>query len=211
MPAPGPSLWRAPEPLLLASASPIRRAMLEAAGLPVEVEPARIDERALAPDGDAKMVAAALARAKALEVSSRRQGRLVLGCDQTLDLDGLALHKPAGRADAARQLAAMAGRAHDLTSAFALARGGAVLAEGALTARLTMRGLAPETIDAYLDAAGPAALASVGCYQIEGLGSHLMERIEGDHFTIMGLPLLPVLAALRGLGLLGPDAPEPSP
>jgi septum formation protein len=200
-------LWRLADPLLLASGSATRRALLESAALPVEVERPAVDERAIeaaarhAGAGSAA-VARALAAAKALDVSTRRPGRLVLGADQTLDRDGTAFHKPECRAEAADQIRRLSGRAHTLHAAVALARDGAILAEIADAARLTMRPLSEEAIELYLDLAGDAVLASVGAYQVEGVGVHLFERIEGDHSTILGLPLLPTLAALRGLGAL---------
>ncbi|MCP8938651.1 Maf family protein [Alsobacter sp. SYSU M60028] len=201
------SLWRDAAPLVLASRSAARIAMLEAAGLPVEPCPADIDERGLERDAraagaDASGVAVALARAKALDVAARRPGRLVLGADQTLAMDAVVLHKPESRADAARQLAALSGRAHALHAAAAVVRDGTVLFETVETARMTMRTLTPAMISLYLEAAGDAVLGSVGAYQLERLGVHLFERIEGDHFTILGLPLLKLLAFLRGAGSL---------
>jgi len=200
-------LWLSAQPLLLASGSTTRRDMLRAAGLPVETAKPQVDERAIEqPLQEAgeppSRIALALAAAKALAVSAGHPGRLVLGADQTLACDGAAFHKPADRAAAARQIAALAGRSHALHSAFALARGGSILAEGHQSASLTMRPFAPAFVEAYLDAVGDAAFSSVGGYQIEGPGAQLFERIEGDHFTILGLPLLPVLAALRDLSVL---------
>jgi septum formation protein len=204
---PTPSLWIGPSPLILASKSASRRALLGAAGLPFEVEPAGIDERGvedrLGPQDEAGIgLAVALARAKALAVSARRPGGLTLGADQTLTLDGQPMHKAPTRAAAAAALQAMSGRSHRLASAFALARDGVVLAEDGDSAEMTMRALDATQIARYLDIAGPAVLASVGAYQIEGLGAHLFESITGDYATILGLPMLKLLAALRGLGLL---------
>jgi septum formation protein len=181
--------------------------LLGAAGLPFEVEPAGIDERGvedrLGPQDEAGIgLAVALARAKALAVSARRPGALTLGADQTLTLEGQPMHKAPTRAAAAAALQAMSGRSHRLASAFALARDGVVLAEDGDSAEMTMRALDATQIARYLDIAGPAVLASVGAYQIEGLGAHLFESINGDYATILGLPMLKLLAALRGLGLL---------
>lgn len=201
------SLWLAPEPLILASGSVTRRDMLLAVGIPVEVVKPEIDERAVEkPLVDrgvpADQVAAALACAKALAVSRDRPGRLVLAADQTLTCEGTAFHKPADRTAAERQIASLAGRTHELHSAFVMARDGAPLAEGLEAASLTMRALQPDFIARYLAIAGAAALSSVGGYQLEGPGAQLFEKVEGDHFTILGLPLLAVLASLRELGCL---------
>ncbi len=201
------ALWLDLDPLVLASKSAARRALLDGAGIPVLVEPATLDERAverplLEAAAAPGAVALHLARAKALAVGSGRPGALVLGCDQTLSLGLTAFHKPASPAAAARQLEALAGRTHQLNSALVLVRNGAVLFETVEVARLTMRALDPPFIARYLDAAGPAALGSVGAYQLEGLGIHLFERVEGDQPTVMGLPLLPLLRALRALGAM---------
>jgi septum formation protein len=200
-------LWIGPSPIILASKSASRRALLAGVGLPFEVEPADIDERgveqALSQRGEpAGGLALALARAKALAVSARRPQALTLGADQTLILDGRPMHKAPTRAAAADALHALSGRGHRLVSAFALARDGAILAEDSDSADMTMRALDAAQIARYLEIAGPAVLASVGAYQIEGLGAHLFESISGDHATILGLPMLKLLAALRGLGLL---------
>lgn len=196
------SFWLREHPLLLASASATRLGMLTRCGMPVDVEPARIDERALeaAQILTAASTAIALATAKALEVSSRFSERLVLGADQTLYCEDTAYHKPASFEAAHRQLSQLAGREHLLTSGFCLAQNGRIVADGAASARMFMRRIDPASITRYLYAAGDAALASVGCYQLEGLGSQLFDSIEGDHFTILGLPLLQVLAALRRIG-----------
>jgi septum formation protein len=200
-------LWIGATPIILASKSASRRALLAGVGLPFEVEPADIDERGveetLGQRGEAASgLALALARAKALAVSARRPHALTLGADQTLILDGQPMHKAPTRAAAAVALQAMSGRRHRLVSAFALARDGTILAEDSDGADMTMRALDAGQIARYLDIAGPAVLASVGAYQIEGLGAHLFESISGDHATILGLPMLKLLAALRGLGLL---------
>ena len=204
---PAPTLWIGPSPIILASKSASRRALLAGVGLPFEVDSADIDERAaeeaLLQRGEAGSgLALELARAKALAVSARRPQGLTLGADQTLMLDGKPLHKAPTRAAAAVALQAMSGRGHRLVSAFALARDGKILAEDSDSAEMTMRALDAGQIARYLDIAGPAVLASVGAYQIEGLGAHLFETISGDHATILGLPMLKLLAALRGLGLL---------
>ncbi len=179
--------------------------MLEAAGIAVEVRPADIDERgveATAPAGDAGAAAALLARAKANAIAAAMPGRLVLGADQTLALGAQRFSKPADRAAAGAQLRALAGRTHELHSAVAFVRDGAVLFEHVGVARLAMRPLSEAFIDAYLDAAGAAATASVGAYQLEGLGVQLFDRVDGDYFTVLGLPLLPALEFLRRQGFL---------
>jgi septum formation protein len=200
------TLWRGKNPLILASQSRARQTLLANAGINFEAVPAEIDERAvqqasnLSAPGD---IAALLAREKSLSVSSRLTGRLVVGADQTLALGSRLFSKPAGRAQAAEQLSALAGRTHELHSGVAVARDGKILFADASSARMTMRRLGEAEIDAYLDEAGEAVTSSVGAYQLEGLGVHLFERIEGDHFTILGLPLLQLLAFLRSERLLG--------
>ena len=179
--------------------------MLEAAGVAVEVKPAAIDERgveARAGVSGADAVASLLAREKANAVGSNDPERLVLGADQTLALDGRRFSKAVDRAAARQQLSALRGRTHTLHSALAVVRGGTVLFEYVDAAHLTMRSFSDDFLDAYLDAVGGAALASVGCYQLEGQGIQLFERVEGDHFTVLGLPLLPLLAWLRREGLM---------
>jgi septum formation protein len=195
------------EPLILASASRVRAAMLQAAGVSVEVVPARVDESELkialrGQGADPRDAAVALAELKALQVSRGHPGRLVLGADQMLDCDGAWFDKP-GSAGAARdQLLTLRGKKHRLTSAAVLARDGSRLWHHATAAHLTMRGFTEVFLDGYLAKAGAAVLDSVGAYQLEGLGAQLFERIEGDFFVILGLPLLPVLDILRAQGVL---------
>lgn len=199
------SLWSFPTPLLLASSSQARRVMLEEAGLPIEVLPATIDERAVdkplrAAGAEPSVIALALARAKAVSVSTQNPGRLVLGADQLLDCDGTIFDKAKDRAEAEMNLAALAGRTHRLTSATALLCDGESLFETVSEAHLTMRPLDSAAIALYADEAGTALTACAGCYEIEGRGAHLFSRVEGDHFTIRGLPLLDLLAGLRAKG-----------
>ncbi|MFG1462743.1 Maf family protein [Xanthobacter sp. DSM 24535] len=202
------SLWRGTHSLALASRSATRRALLEAAGLPVEPVDGDVDERAIeaaAPAGTvgADDIARMLARAKAFAGARRVDAdRLVIGADQTLALGGEVFHKPRDRASARAQLSCLAGRTHALHSALVVVQDEEVVFETVQTARLTMRALSDTALDAYLDAAGPAVLGSVGGYQLEGLGVNLFEAIEGDHFTILGLPLLPLLGFLRDEGVL---------
>ena len=199
------TVWREKDPLILASQSRARQMLLHNAGLDFEPVPADIDERKVqkasglsAPDE----IASLLAREKARSVSSQKPGRYVIGADQTLALGERLFSKPAGREQAAEQLRALAGNSHELHSAVAVARDGKILFANISVARMTMRRLGADEIDAYLDQAGEAVTTSVGAYQLEGLGVHLFERIEGDHFTILGLPLLPLLAFLRSERLL---------
>ena len=198
-------LWLAATPLVLASKSAIRRTLLEVAGVSVEVCPADLDERSLeakAPLQAPVAVAALLAREKACFIGRSRPGRLVLGADQTLSLDGARFSKPADRAAARDQLRSLSGRSHELYSAVAFVQDGAVLFEHVGVARLTMRAFSDRFLDDYLDAVGDAATASVGAYQLEGLGIQLFERIDGDYFTVLGLPLMTALEFLRQRGNL---------
>jgi septum formation protein len=200
------TLWRGKSPLILASQSRARQALLTNAGIGFEAVTAEIDERAVQQASGLSApgaIASLLAREKALSVSARQPGKFVIGADQTLALGERLFSKPAGRAQAAEQLCALAGRSHELHSAVAVARDGKILFEAVAIAGMTMRRLGEAEIDAYLDEAGDAVTSSVGAYQLEGLGVHLFERIEGDHFTILGLPLLPLLAFLRSERLLG--------
>jgi septum formation protein len=199
------TVWRGTKPLILASQSTARQALLANAGIAFEAIPAEIDERAIQHASglsSPREIAALLAREKAVSVSLSHPGRFVVGADQTLALDQRLFSKPAGRAQAAEQLRALAGRSHELHSATAVARDGEILFEDVSIARMTMRPLDGTAIRAYLDTAGEAVTTSVGAYQLEGLGVHLFERIDGDHFTILGLPLLPLLKFLRSQGLL---------
>jgi septum formation protein len=198
-------LWLAADPLMLASKSSARQALLSAAGVPVEVQPADIDERKLE-DAETLLgpsaIAALLAREKAIAVERHHPGRLVLGADQMLALDGRRFAKPADREAAHAQLRALSGRTHELHSAIAFVHNGAVVFEHVEVARLAMRGFSEQFLDHYLDAAGGAVTQSVGAYQIEGLGVQLFDRLEGDYFTILGLPLMAVLEFLRQRGCL---------
>ncbi len=192
--------------MILASKSRARQTLLANAAIPFDAMPADVDERALQKNSGLSSpgeIAGLLAREKALFVSSNNPGRYVVGADQTLALGARLFSKPAGRAQAADQLRLLAGGTHELHSAIAVARDGKVLFAEVSVARMTMRHLSESEIEAYLDEAGEAVTTSVGAYQLEGLGVHLFERIEGDHFTILGLPLLPLLAFLREQGLLG--------
>ena len=199
------SLWRGAAPLILASRSRARQTMLEAAGIPLEIRPADVDERALAaqsgvPEPD--RLAALLARAKADAVARVLPHRLVLGADQTLALGAARYDKPVDRVAARAQLCALSGRTHRLYSALALVRASQLLFAHVEVATLTMRAVSETFLDRYLDLLGPAVTASVGGYQLEGLGVQLFEQIEGDHFTILGLPLLALLRYLRHEGWL---------
>ncbi len=200
------TLWRGKDPLILASQSGARQMLLANAGIDFETVPAELDERGvqqasgLIAPGE---IAALLAREKAQAVSRRQPGKYVVGADQTLALGNRLFSKPAGRGQAAGQLRDLAGRSHELHSAVAVARDGKILFENTAIARMTMRQLSGAEIQCYLDEAGEAVASSVGAYQLEGLGVHLFDCIEGDHFTILGLPLLPLLAFLRGERLLG--------
>jgi septum formation protein len=198
-------LWLAGQPLVLASKSAIRRTMLADAGIPVEVAPADIDERAVekgAATADAGAIAALLAREKAHAIARRLPGRLVLGADQTLALGERRFSKPTDQAAARDQLSSLRGRTHELHTAIALVCDTAVVFEHREVARLTMRAFSDEFLESYLDTMGAAVTASVGGYQLEKAGVQLFERIDGDHFVILGLPLLALLAYLRRAGSL---------
>jgi septum formation protein len=200
------TLWREKRPLVLASQSSARRTLLANAGIAFESDPADIDERALQQSSALSApgeIANLLAREKARAVSAKHAGRYVIGADQTLALGMRIFSKPAGRAQAAEQLRELSGRRHELHSAVAVVRNGKLLFDHVSVAGMTMRQLDDAEIETYLTEAGHAVTSSVGAYQLEGLGVHLFEQIEGDHFTILGLPLLPLLAFFRSEKLLG--------
>ena len=198
-------LWLAGEPLVLASKSAIRQTLLRDAGVPVEVHPADIDERTIEQQRPARRageLAALLAREKARTIAARLPGRLVLGADQTLALGERRFSKPGDRAGARAQLEALRGRTHELHTAVALMRESTIVFEHRDVARLTMRAFSDSFLESYLDAVGPAVTASVGGYQLERIGIQLFERIEGEHFVILGLPLVALLQYLRQAGWL---------
>jgi len=193
-------------PLVLASGSKARAELLRSAGLAFDLVAPPVDERKIESSwpGDVAPGEAArlLAREKALAVSRMRPAALVIGADQTLALGHERFTKATTMAEARTTLVRLRGRTHALHSAFALARGGAVLDDHVATARITMRNLSDAALDDYLDRAGEAILASVGCYHLESLGVTLFSAVEGDYFTVLGLPLLDLLASLRGEGVI---------
>ncbi|MBD1546547.1 Maf-like protein [Roseibium aggregatum] len=193
--------------LVLASGSRIRAELLENAGLSIEIDPADIDERAveeplLKAGFSPEDLALVLAEAKANDVSERRQGDLVIGADQILAFEGERHTKPENMEAARRQLLAFSGKTHELLSAVVISKDGEAVWRHVSIARLTMRDLSPAFVGHYLAQVGDIALSSVGAYQLEGPGVQLFEKIEGDYFTVLGLPLLPLLAELRKLNVL---------
>lgn len=193
--------------VVLASASPARAALLRAVGIPVIVDAAAIDESEVkaslrAMGAEPAAVAEALAELKAQRVSRRHPGSLVIGADQVLECDGVLFDKPPDLAAARNQLLALRGRWHRLVSAVVLARDGQRVWHHVDRANLTMRDFSTHFLDHYLRSAGAAALSSVGAYQLEGVGAQLFAGIDGDYFTILGLPLLPLLDILREHGAL---------
>lgn len=200
------TLWRG-EPLVLASKSAPRRALLEAAGIALAIDPADIDERAAeaaspqeaaTPEGAALL----LARAKAFETAKRNKKRIVLGADQTLALGNERFSKPKSRDAARAQLRKFSGKTHALHSGIAVVCDDKVLFETVSSAHLTMHDFSDAFLDAYLDEAGDRVQQSVGAYQLESIGVNLFEKIEGDHFTILGMPLMPLLAYFRSSGMI---------
>jgi len=195
------------ERIILASSSPFRRKLLEDAGVAFQAIAAELDERALeAPLADSGMgpedTATVLAEAKATDVAGRNPDAITIGADQTLALGDRIFHKPADMAEAREHLLALSGRTHNLNSAVVLARGEEVIWRGLFTASMTMRKLDPGFIGRHLAAVGDQALKSVGAYQYEGRGIQLFEKVEGDYFTIVGLPMIPLLDRLRELGAI---------
>jgi septum formation protein len=191
--------------LVLASGSASRKALLAAAGVAFIADPADLDESALMrglASEDAATVAQRLAEDKALHVSRRHPGAVVLGGDSVIAFEGHHIGKCADMAGARALLLRLKGRAHLLVSAAALARDGVPLWAHASPCRMQMRDFTPAFLDDYLAACGPAILSSAGCYHYEGRGAQLFDRVEGDYFSVLGLPLLPVLAALREQGVL---------
>ena len=200
-----PNLWLLPRPLVLASKSHARRALLAAAGIPFEGIDADIDEReveapARAEGMGGEAIAALLARAKAMTIAVTHPDRLVLGADQTLSIEGRFLTKPADRQSAREQLVAMSRKTHTLHAALCLVRDGEVIATTCAEAHMTCRAYTSDFIDCYLDLAGESVLSSVGAYAVEGLGIHLFDKIVGDQSTILGLPMLHLLGLLRDCG-----------
>lgn len=198
-------LWLSDAPLILASNSKARQALLAAAAIPFEAIPSSVDERSLEAsllekNAGASEIAARLAAAKAASVAERCPGRLVLGADQTLLFAGRIFSKPATIADARAQLLGFSGKTHELQSALCVMRDREILFRTVAIARLTCRTYSEDFVDRYLAVAGDAVLSSVGAYQLEGAGIHLFEKIEGDSATILGLPLLPLLGFLRREG-----------
>lgn len=201
------AFWLAERPLVLASGSAARRALLEITGVPLEIAAAPVDETAIAAalldrHASPHEIASALALAKAEAATLLMPDRTILTADQTLDHNGRLLMKPTGRAQARDQLRQLCNSTHSLHSAAVLRSGDRVLWYGSASAKLTMRNFSDEFLETYLDEMDSAVFSTVGGYQLEALGPHLFSRIEGDHATILGLPLLEVLSALRDHGML---------
>ncbi|WP_455479413.1 Maf family nucleotide pyrophosphatase [Bartonella sp. B23] len=191
--------------LILGSLSSYREQLLKKAGLKFFIEGASFDEREIEKTGEKKapkQLSCFLANAKAKNVSDRFPNALVIGCDQVLDLGGKVFHKVTNKKEAHQRLCDLSGKTHSLHSAVALFQNGQEIWVEAFSAHMTVRSLSSEFIERYLSRVGTDVLNSVGVYQIEGEGIHLFEKINGDFFTIIGLPLLPLLAKLRHLGVI---------
>ena len=197
----------ASQPLFLASASTARADLLKRAGVPFTQEPAGFDEEPVklslkAEGASAARAAEALAEGKARMVSAKHHGALVVGADQILDCAGAWFDKPADTAEAKAHLRALRGRRHRLVSAACVVADGEHIWHRTASAELVMRAFSDDFLDAYVAAAGERVLSSVGAYRLEGLGAQLFAAVEGDYFTILGLPLLPLLEFLRGRGVV---------
>lgn len=195
------------ETLVLASASPFRRYLMEQAGLEFSAYPANIDERLVEvpireSGATPEKIALELAIAKAKDVSSRHPGAFILGSDQIMSMGMEIFHKCESLSEARERLISMRGHTHRLTSAMAVVRNDQVLWSCAEAADMTFRNFSDAFLDEYIERAGEKVLLSVGAYQYEGLGQQLFEKVEGDYFTIIGLPMLPLLAALRNFGVI---------
>lgn len=200
-------IWIGTAPLLLASTSVLRAEMLRRVGLPVKPVAPTIDERALQrrliDQGETpSRVARGLSAAKAHDISGLNPGAYVLGFDQTLEFEQTCLFKPVSRQELRVRLARFSGRQHQLHSGFAIALDGQIIDQGVMTAIVEFRSLSEAFIGAYLDSADASVLNSVGGYQAEALGVHLFEKIEGDFFTVVGMPLFDLLRSMRSLGLI---------
>ena len=195
-----------PAPLILASTSPTRRRVLENAGLDFEVAAPGVDEEEIklslkATGASGAQIAETLAELKANRISAKAEGALVIGADQILSCNGVLFDKPPDMDHARAQLQALRGKPHELLTAVCVAKNGGWVWHHNAVARLTMRQFSDDFLDEYLARAGEDVLGSVGVYRLEGLGSHLFSRIDGDFFTILGLPLLPLLGFLRENGI----------
>ncbi len=195
-------LWRLPDPIILASTSETRKSILRSVGIPFEAISPDVDERQIETALQEQMIppsdiALMLAKAKASEVSKRFSGRWIIAADQTLACDGYQYHKPTSRDEAAEQISSLSGKTHYLHSAVTCIANSRIEFEHIETASLSMRKLRSSFISRYLDVCGETVTRSVGGYQIEGFGAHLFEKIEGDHTTILGLPIFPLLRFLR--------------
>ena len=202
-----PSIWLPELPLILASKSQIRLELLTRAGFQTTVTVPEFDERAFEETLEREDLAiteraSALASEKARLASLAYPDHYVIGADQMLTCDGVMLHKSENLAQAKHQLAFLSGKTHQLTSAVALSRNGHILFTTSDRAHMTMRMLTDQQIETYCSLVGPVLFQSVGCYELEGLGVHLFDRVEGDFFTVLGMPLEPLIGFLRREGCL---------